>query len=123
MVKSKLRNSWKKNLKPGNMKIVWTDFASSTLQEIFNYYSKKASRKIANEIKSRIFAATKVLPRQPQLGQEELTLIKLNQGHRYIVEGNYKIIYRIKDEDIIITDVFDCRQDPVKMNNPKRRIQ
>jgi toxin ParE1/3/4 len=45
----------------------------------------------------------------------EENLADLKQGHRYIVEGNYKIIYRLIDNEIYITDIFDCRQNPTKM--------
>jgi len=31
-------------------------------------------------------------------------LAKLQKGHRRIIEGNFKIIYRIEDEVIYITD-------------------
>ncbi len=44
----------------------------------------------------------------------------MNEGHRYLVDGNYKIIYKKISEGILITDVFDTRQDPKKINNPKR---
>jgi len=40
--------------------------------------------------------------------------------YRYLVEGNYKIIYRIKDESIVVDSVFDCRQNPVKMKNTQQ---
>jgi hypothetical protein len=39
----------------------------------------------------------------------------MNLGHRYLVEGNFKIIYRIVDDIIWVTDIFDSRQDPEKM--------
>jgi len=48
-------------------------------------------------------------------GQIEGNLQKLGEDHRYLVEGNYKIIYKKVKEGILITDVFDTRQDPVKI--------
>jgi toxin ParE1/3/4 len=50
------------------------------------------------------------------MGQIEENLVSLGLDHRYLVEGKYKIIYFIKENVIYITDVFDCRQDPQKMN-------
>jgi len=29
-------------------------------------------------------------------------------NHRYLVEGNYKIIYWMNGQDVIIASVFDC---------------
>jgi len=103
------------------MKIIWTDFASETLAEIFKYYKKSASDKVAREIKSSIFSSTKQLIKQPKSGQIENTLKKLKEDHRYLVEGNYKVVYKKVSEGILITDVFDTRQDPIKINNPKRK--
>ncbi|MBK9417484.1 MAG: type II toxin-antitoxin system RelE/ParE family toxin [Flavobacteriales bacterium] len=36
-------------------------------------------------------------------------------GHRRVVVGNYKIVYRVHQEAVRIVDVFDSRQDPGKM--------
>jgi plasmid stabilization system protein ParE len=74
-----------------------------------------AGDKTADKIRKSIFSATRPLIRQPLIGTEEENLIDLKQGHRYLVEGNYKIIYRVIDNDIYITDIFDCRQNPTKM--------
>jgi plasmid stabilization system protein ParE len=103
------------------MKIFWTDFASGTLTEIYEYYKKKASPIVARKIKSEIFKLTQQLKQFPYSGHVELNLQKLNKGYRYLVKGNYKIIYKEIPEGILITDIFDTRQDPVKINNPDRK--
>ena len=43
----------------------------------------------------------------------------LEKEYRYILSGNYKIIYKVEDSYIIITDVFDARQNPSKMIGEK----
>lgn len=53
----------------------------------------------------------------PLIGKIEENLIELKQEHSYLVEGNYKIIYRVIAKDIYITDVFDCRQNPQKIKS------
>ena len=95
--------------------VIWTYFATLELKNIFLYYRMVANETIAEKIKKSIFNATKILPKQPLLGQIEENLIELKQGHRYLVEGNYKIIYRVINKDIYITDIFDCRQNPQKI--------
>jgi len=97
------------------MKIIWTDFASDSLFEIYKYYKEAASKDVAQKIKYKIFAATKQLLKHPLSGQIEVNLQKLGEDHRYLVEGNYKIIYKRVKEGLLITDVFDTRQDPVKI--------
>ena len=95
--------------------IIWTNFAISELKNIFLYYRMIANDKVADKIKKSIFNATKPLLKQPLLGAIEENLIELKQGHRYLVEGNYKIIYRVINANIYITDIFDCRQNPIKL--------
>ena len=97
------------------MKIIWTDFASTSLSEIYKYYKEAASENVAQRIKLKIFGATRQLIKHPLSGQIEITLQKLDEDHRYLVEGNYKIIYKWIKEGILVTDVFDTRQDPVKI--------
>ncbi|MEN9333245.1 MAG: hypothetical protein RLY35_425 [Bacteroidota bacterium] len=95
--------------------IIWTNFAISELKNIFLYYRMVAGERTAVKIKKSIFAATKPIIKHPLIGAEEENLKDLNQGHRYIVEGNYKIIYLIIGNEIYITDIFDWRQNPTKM--------
>lgn len=76
---------------------------------------------VARKIKSRIFNTTHQLIKHPLSGQIETTLQKLNEDHRYLIEGNYKIIYRRIKQGILITDVFDTRQDPVNIFKSTKR--
>jgi len=103
------------------MKIIWSDFASETLAEIYKYYKEVAGEIIARKIKTSIFIATNQLIKHPESGQIEETLLSLNEGHRYLADKNYKIVYKRITEGILITDVFDTRQDPIKINEPKRK--
>ena len=98
--------------------IIWTNFAISELKNIYLYYRMVATNKVADKIRKSVFDATRPLIKDPLIGAVEENLESLKQGHRYLVEGNYKIIYRVIQNNIYITDVFDCRQNPQKM---KRR--
>lgn len=97
------------------MKIIWTDFAANSLLAIYQFYKESAGTNVALRIRSRIFYATRQLVRHPLSGQLEPNLMKLGEEHRYLVEGNYKIIYKRVKEGVLITDVFDSRQDPRKI--------
>ena len=103
------------------MKIIWSDFASKTLLEIYRYYKEAANKDVAVKIKNGIFSSTRQLIKHPDSGQIELTLERLGEEHRYLVKGNYKIVYKRVDEGILITDIFDTRQDPRKINDKKRK--
>lgn len=96
-------------------KIVWTNFAISELKNIFLYYRMVANIETAKKIKNNIINAVKILSKNEEIGGMEQNLIELNQGHRFVVKGNYKIIYKVIGNTVYITDVFDCRQNPKKM--------
>ena len=95
--------------------IQWSSFALTNIKQIHTFYIKIASKKVANKIVHEIFNHVKSLPNTPYIGQEESLLQNLNQGHRYIVLHHCKIIYRIKENTIYITHVFDTRQHPEKL--------
>ncbi|MFT3884083.1 MAG: type II toxin-antitoxin system RelE/ParE family toxin [Flavobacteriales bacterium] len=51
----------------------------------------------------------------PGAGQFEPELEWANAGHRRIIVRDFKIIYRIDGDTIVVNDIFDSRQDPRKM--------
>ncbi len=99
------------------LEIYWTSFATNQLKSIFDYHKEKASLKVARKIVNGIFEETTKLEDQPEIGPEEPLLKDRNLNFRYLVHKNYKIIYRIdlSRNRIEINDVFDTRQNPVKM--------
>jgi len=96
------------------MKVVWTELAKAQLKEAFQYYKEVAGNKVAQSIKAKIFEKVSNLSRYPEIGQLEQNALVAALGYRYLVSGNYKIIYHIeKDEKIVwIAAVFDARQHP-----------
>ena len=100
--------------------IIWSDFASNCLKEVYLYHKEIAGEKVANKLKSKIFTSTRQLTKYPDSGQIEESLTLLEEGHRYLITGNYKIIYKKVKEGILITDIFDTRQNPININNPDR---
>lgn len=91
------------------------------MKKIFDYYKKIAGLSIAHRLRDKIFNSTRQLKTQPNSGQIEPTLSQLKEGHRYLVRGNYKVIYKEVKEGILVTDIFDTRQNPTKINKPKRK--
>jgi len=105
------------------MKVFWTKFALDKLHDIYDYYKVNVSVLIANNIKESILFSTHQLELQPLSGTPEVLLQHLNQGHRYIIRGNYKIIYKIQTKKIYITDVFDTRQNPIKIYQNTEQVE
>jgi toxin ParE1/3/4 len=95
-------------------KIVWTANAIKQLDKIYAFLAQN-SLKAAEKHVLALLEKVDQLKSFPQMGQEEARLKHLKKGHRYLKEGNYKIIYRIKGQVIHIATVFDTRQDPDKL--------
>ena len=99
------------------MIVVWSDSAIDDIQEIHDYYSSTVNLKVANKIIDKIVEKSIFLENNPRIGQIEELLEHKQIEIRYLVEGNYKIVYWIDDNNVIIATVFDCRQDPIKLKN------
>ncbi len=99
------------------LKIYWTDFAKSELKEIFEYYRENVNLKVARKIVKEIASSTLRLSDEPHIGAKEPLLENRKQEFRYLVHKNYKIIYwyNKKKNRIDISDVFDTRQNPIKL--------
>ena len=97
------------------MRLKITNPAKLRIKEIYDYYIENVSQNIARKIVKILKSSPKKLLKNPNMGQIEENLKHLNKGHRYLVEGNYKIIYRIENNIIYITDFFDTRQDVNKI--------
>jgi toxin ParE1/3/4 len=103
------------------MKVLWTKFAINELEKEFEYYKEEASLKIARKIKKQAIERVKILKDQPFCGQIEERLIKLGENHRHLVEGNYKIIYKVIECTAYITDFFHTKQNPRKLLKRNKR--
>jgi plasmid stabilization system protein ParE len=97
------------------MNLIYTEQAFIGLQESLEFIAPKVSYEKLMEIRSQILDKADTLLFDPLKGQEEPYLESLGLGHRRLIERHYKIIYRVVEENIYITDIFDSRQDPEKM--------
>lgn len=95
--------------------IKWTRNARKRLKEIKLYFKENVSDKVADKIVLRITSAVFRLYDNPNLGMRELSLCNSSIVYRYLVEGNYKIVYKQRGSVIYIMTVFDCRQNPDKL--------
>ncbi|MDR2912204.1 MAG: type II toxin-antitoxin system RelE/ParE family toxin [Alistipes sp.] len=96
-------------------RIVWMNLAKQRLHEISDYLKKEAGARVAKKIRDGIYARPEMLVDNPQAGQCEESLAKYPHGFRYLVEGNYKIVYFVTDTEIVISTIFDCRRDPTAL--------
>ncbi len=97
------------------MQVEITRFARLQLIEIYSYYKLKASERIAIQITDKILDSVEELGSLRGIGSIEPNLAHIHGNYKYIVCGNYKIIFRVIADIVYVTDIFDCRQDPVKI--------
>jgi toxin ParE1/3/4 len=85
------------------------------LKLIYEYYKENANQKIAKELIKGISNSTIKLKKHKYIGQAEELLT--TKEIRYLIYTRYKILYRVmvEKETIEILDVFDTRQNPIKM--------
>lgn len=103
------------------LKLFWTDFSQKELEKIYKYYREKAGTQIAKKLVNGIYNETLKLKKQPEIGPFEELLKTRKQKFRYLVYKNYKVIYWINNRAnrIEINDVFDTRQNPIKIDRKK----
>ncbi len=95
-------------------KVVWTAKAIKQLDRIYDFLAQQGLL-VAEKQVLALLEKVDLLKQFPQTGQQEPRLKHLKKGHRYLVESNYKLVYRIKGRLVHIVLVFDTRQDPGKL--------
>jgi toxin ParE1/3/4 len=100
------------------VKLYWTQSALKNLDRIHRYIlDQTLSEVIANRYVLKLIMRVEQLKIYPESGQVELLLRKISQNSRYLIEGNYKIIYQVQNSSVIVTDVFHVKQNPTKINS------
>jgi len=97
------------------VKIGWSELAEIQLKDIYDYYSLNASPRVSERIITNIIEKVDVLLTNPLMGAKEELLSCYSLDFRYLIVGNYKLIYWLEKDLITIASVFDCRQNPVKI--------
>ncbi len=80
------------------VQINWTQIAVGDLKSIYDFISK-GSKKYAQLEVIKIKTRTRILKTKPLIGKEVIE--KGNLAVRELVEGNYRIIYKIIDKNKI----------------------
>tara|TARA_R110002049_G_scaffold71900_1_gene184825 strand:- start:1421 stop:1738 length:318 start_codon:yes stop_codon:yes gene_type:complete len=103
------------------LEVYWLQLAEDKLDDIYSYYKLKAGKRIAQKLINGILDTTIDLENQPEIGQVEISLSNRKQEFRYLVFKNYKLVYWINFDykRIEIANIFDCRQDPEKIQETK----
>lgn len=92
-------------------KIIWSDQARIDQFEILDYYFKRNGNKVySQKLYKRFKSAIKLLNKHPEIGVQ--TDVK---NIRNLIDGDYALFYKVEQDTIEIITIWDCRQDPEKL--------
>lgn len=97
-------------------KILWDSKAVDSLKSIFLYLKFRASLNVANRVRDKILKEVKTLPSFPYKSPKEQYLGDLNGDFRFKLVWNYKIIFEVLPDRILILDIFHTSRNPVDIS-------
>lgn len=100
--------------------VIWSNEAVVDLEIIHDFIAQN-SYSAANKIVQAILDRTKQIESFPESGAIQVQISNTQKEYRYLVEGNYKIIYSYNPNTkvVYIETIFDTRSDPTEIRLPK----
>ncbi len=96
--------------------ILWSYQAKESLDNIYKYI-KNNSLQNARKVKNKIITTVNDLIIFPEKFPREPVFDKTKGNFRFAVVFSYKIIYELTEEKIIVLDIFNTAQNPIKIEN------
>ena len=104
------------------MKLLFAPEALEDLENIYRYYAEH-NEQYAVDLHNHIISEAEFLQNFPFTGQKEQLLEEYPEDYRSLVVRHcYKIVYFIENDTINIVSVFNCRQDPQRLEKNIRKI-
>lgn len=94
--------------------VIWTIKAIVSLQNLHNFI-KADSPEAAKKVTTALVSLGNTLSILPHRFPLEPILIEEPIDFRFAVKWNYKIIYTIEEDQVMIVEVFDTRRDPKRI--------
>lgn len=98
------------------MVIIWMPEALEVLENIRKYLHENDAPRAAAKLIGQLRKYAGNLADNPNLGIIEPLLAEDSNGYRsLIVRKRYKLIYYVEGETIYIDTIYDCRQQPSRL--------
>lgn len=97
--------------------IQWLATAQEDLRAIRTYYMDNAGKRVMHNRIKKIVDSVSLLSNNPYLGKEEQKFVGRSQQYRFLVCGDYKVYYYIRDNKVKIALLWDCRQNPLRLSD------
>ncbi len=89
-----------------NYKVVFSDLAITDLHDIVQYITENESYTRAKYVERELLRYAK----DEYASTTDLTV-------RFITKWNYKLIYTVQDDIVIIAAIFHCSRNPIRLKN------
>lgn len=93
----------------------WSEPAKEDLNAIWEYYEVLIGFEKAEERIDRFFEKAEGLIQFPEMGAVEHEYTNAFITVRYLLEGHFKIYYKVEGQVVKILRVFDTRQNPDRL--------
>ncbi len=89
-----------------NLRVIWSKQAKTSLKEIFDYYKDKSPQG-AKSVKADLLNSPKKIIFAQQYQRDDI-----NPKYYRIIVRDFKILYLVDVNQILIIDIFSTRQSP-----------
>ena len=96
-------------------KIIWTQKAYAQLERAIKYIKEEQGHSYAEIVLNKTIEKTRLLEKNPLIGQVEPLLKHKKSEYRYLVVWSYKVIYRVEKDKIVISRVFHTSRNPHRL--------
>ncbi len=103
--------------------IIWAPRAQEQANLAITYCLTQFGRTIARRFVNKLEKDNLRIKNNPFIGVVEPAFANRTKQYRSLIEGYYKIIYTIENDHLIqVVLLWDCRQDPDKLEDKYKRI-
>ena len=92
-------------------KIIWTKNAAEDFRNIVEYLHNDWSERIAINFIETFYANIELIDKLPQIG---ISVEKYENVRRILITKHNVLYYIVSEEEIVLLDLFDTRQNPEK---------
>ncbi|MFY0602266.1 MAG: type II toxin-antitoxin system RelE/ParE family toxin [Cyclobacteriaceae bacterium] len=97
-------------------KVTWDSYAKESLKSIVQHI-KDDSPPAAQKVKIELLKLAQSLNNKPNRFSKEFYLEDKEGNYRSVSKWSYKIIYKVKEDEVYILDVFHTRKDPSEIED------
>ena len=89
-------------------RLIWSVEARNSRKNIFEYWNNRNKSKAYSKNLNLLFNANlQIVLKLPEFGHPTK-----NEDDKYIIVSNFEIIYKITNQEIVVLDIWDTRQNP-----------